>query len=266
MKAKTEPPPTRDRREGSRSLPAPPDSQTTGARHRFKLPQAEVQANHKALIERNAVLRRNGYDAESAVRFVLEQALPLRGRILDVGTGKGRFAIALARHVRQITTVDVNPREQRFARLEAAYAGVSDRIFFAIHDARALPWPAASFDAVVSWNVVHHLDDPARVFAEMLRVLKPGGKLVLADLSPAGFRAMDRVHRAEGRRHPHPPSTFPHWAARLRKEGFAVQKFTRQHQEVLIARAPRLKGESGFPWQPPLTGFLRKSARKKGSP
>jgi cyclopropane fatty-acyl-phospholipid synthase-like methyltransferase len=52
------------------------------------------------------------------VAFVLEKALPLRGRVLDVGTGKGRFVIALARHVAHITTVDISAEEQCFARLE----------------------------------------------------------------------------------------------------------------------------------------------------
>lgn len=198
--------------------------------------RSDILANHERLQERNAVHRRFGYDPDASVRFVLGKALPLSGRVLDVGTGKGRFVIQLARHVARVTTVDINPEEQRCARLEAAYAGVVERIEFVLADARSMPWPAASFDAVTSWNVFHHLDDQERVFGEMLRLLKPGGKLVLADFTPSGFRLMDEIHAAEGRRHPHPPSRFAHWQARLRHAGFVTQRFESQHQEVLVAQ------------------------------
>lgn len=206
------------------------------------LRQSEMAANHAALEARAAVHRRFGFDAAASVRFVLELALPLRGQVLDVGTGKGRFVIPLARHAAGVATVDIDPAEQRCARLEAAYAGVADRIRFLIHDARSLPWPAASFDAVLSWNVFHHLDDPARVLGEMMRVLRPGGKLVLADFSASGFRLMDELHAAEGRRHPHPPSRFAHWRARLRGAGFSVRGYSGCHQEVLVARRPPARG------------------------
>lgn len=50
---------------------------------------AEIEANHAGLEERSACHRRFGFDADASVHFVLEKALPLRGRVLDVGTGKG---------------------------------------------------------------------------------------------------------------------------------------------------------------------------------
>jgi ubiquinone/menaquinone biosynthesis C-methylase UbiE len=194
----------------------------------------EIETNHAQLEQRNALHFGFGYDCVAAVEFVLKKALPLRGRVLDVGTGKGRFVIPLARHVADVTTVDVNAEEQRHARLEAIYAHVAHRIRFVTQDARFLPWPAGSFDAVLSWNVFHHLDDPERVFAEMIRMVKRGGKLVLADFSPSGFRLMDAIHGAEGKRHPHPPNRFAYWQGFLRQSGFRTRNFSGHHEEVLL--------------------------------
>jgi hypothetical protein len=73
----------------------------------------------------------------------------------------------------------------------------------------------------------------------MLRVLKPTGKLILADFSMSGFRIMDAIHREEGRRHPHPPSRFTHWQARLHLAGFGTHRYTAWHQDLLVA-GPRL--------------------------
>lgn len=51
----------------------------------------EVLANHRKLLERNAYFRRFGYDLEVSIKFILAQALPLGGAVLEIGTGKGRF-------------------------------------------------------------------------------------------------------------------------------------------------------------------------------
>jgi len=196
----------------------------------------ELKANREMLEARNAAHRRFGYDAIASVRFVLGKAQPLRGRVLDIGTGKGRFLVALARQVVKVTTVDISPDEQRYAVMEAMHAGVADRIRFVIHDAHRLPWPSGLFDAVVSWNVFHHLDHPEGVLSEMIRMVRPKGKLVLADFDSQGFRLMDEIHAAEGQTHPHPPSRFAHWQACLCRKGFTVHRFVGHNQEVLVAK------------------------------
>ena len=144
--------------------------------------------NQRALKEREALFRRFGYDSRASLEFILAKALPLPGHLLEIGTGKGRFLAAMAKHADRITTLDVDGAQQREARFHVRQTRTGRPIRFVVNNAEQLPWPDASFDTVVSVNTFHHLERPIQVFKEMLRVLKPGGKLVLCDFSPRAFR------------------------------------------------------------------------------
>lgn len=205
----------------------------------MRLSKRDIAENHARLLEREAFYKTQGYDSARAVAFVLSQALPLPGRLLEIGTGKGRFLAALLKKVRRVTTVDLDPAEQRFARLNVAFEGLSRKARFIHADAAHLPFDARRFDAVVSLNALHHLENWNAVLAEALRVLKPGGKLVLADFSRDGFRIFDRLHRMEGRVH----QRFPYRASDilrfLRKHGCRVHTATGRGQWVAVAQPAR---------------------------
>jgi ubiquinone/menaquinone biosynthesis C-methylase UbiE len=145
--------------------------------------------------------RQYGYNSDEALAFVLTQAAPLSGRILEIGSGKGRLLTALLRRGYRITTVDVDSGEQRFARLNVAYECLSDRVQFVQADATCLPFMDECFDTVVSMNALHHFTDWRALLREVFRVVETGGKLVLSDLDETGFEAFDRLHRDEGRVH-----------------------------------------------------------------
>ncbi len=197
-----------------------------------------VLAHHKQLLKRDAHLRQFGCDLQAGIAFVLKQALPLENPVLEIGTGKGRFLVKLAQHVPDITTVDISPEEQEYARLNARYFRVEDRIKFVLQDAARLPWPDRSFGAVVTMNAMHHIREFEPVLEEMLRVVRPGGKLVLADFSPRGFQNMARAHRAEGKTHLREPHLFRDLQKFLRKRGLAIRLGKGCHEEVLVARFP----------------------------
>jgi ubiquinone/menaquinone biosynthesis C-methylase UbiE len=101
--------------------------------------------------------------------------------ILDVGCGPGILAAALAPLVREVVGFDLTPEMLDKARQRCQEAGLQN-VRFERGRAEALPFPAEGFDAVVSRATLHHFPDPLAAAREMVRVVRPNGKLVLADI------------------------------------------------------------------------------------
>lgn len=118
-------------------------------------------------------------------------ALGLAGeptRVLDVGTGTALIPIEICRRGVQcrLLAVDLAEEMLKLARHNVAAAGYDKSIQAERVDAKALPYELAAFDAVISNSIVHHIPEPAEVFAEMLGVLRPGGLLFVRDLVRPG--------------------------------------------------------------------------------
>lgn len=198
-------------------------------------PARAAVENQVRLLARNAVFQRHGYDTNSNTAFILAQALPLAGRILEIGTGKGRFLTALLAHVPRVITIDVVPDEQHYARLNMVQAKLPGRAHFMIASAENLPWPDHYFGSVVSVNALHHIKDIPRVIGEILRVTHPAGKIVLADFNAHGFAIMRKIHRAEGRIHEQVPYRFRDIAGIFIAQGWRTVMRHDDCQTVLVA-------------------------------
>lgn len=116
------------------------------------------------------------------------------GRVLDVATGTGGFVQYLRDGLHdhgQIIGIDTNP--ERATPFAAAFAGSAD-IRFEVMDAHDLRFLDGSFDTVSVSNSLHHFADPAPVLAEMRRVLRPGGHLVVNEMYRDGQSDAQMTH------------------------------------------------------------------------
>ena len=125
-------------------------------------------------------------------------------RVLDVGCGTGTLAIAARERLGpdgEVHGVDPSPEMIEHAREKARRAGLT--VDFQVGVIEELPFEKGSFDAVTSTLMFHHLDQDLRLrgLAEVRRVLRPGGRLLVVDMQPGtGLFGRLRDHLAHGER------------------------------------------------------------------
>ncbi len=165
---------------------------------------AEAAAYFKANAaewERIRALHAPDKDVEAAIVRHLA-ARPIEN-LLDAGTGTGRMLELLAPHAKRAIGVDVSPdmlaiARDRIARDRIAHAQVR------LGDIYRLPFESGTalsgFDAVLLHQVLHYLDDPQSAVVEAARVMRAGGRLVVADFAPhlMEFLRTDYAHRRLG--------------------------------------------------------------------
>ncbi len=116
-------------------------------------------------------------------------------RVLDLGCGPGIVTEALAIETGQVIALDLSPEMIRRARQRCEEAGQKN-VRFTIGKAEKLPFHNASFDVIVTRLTIHHFPDPEAALSEMIRVLKPSGKIVIADIVSSQIHEESDLHNA----------------------------------------------------------------------
>jgi ubiquinone/menaquinone biosynthesis C-methylase UbiE len=158
---------------------------------------------------------------------VIELARPQAGHlVLDVATGTGNTAFALAPYVGRVIGLDLTREMLDLARRIAAERGI-DNADWVIGDAADLPFQDGTFDLYAVRAAPHHFPDIDAFLSEAYRVLKPGSNAVFVDCAPP-MPARDVLHEVEVRRDPsHVLSlTVDEWVAKLARAGFEVETAT----------------------------------------
>jgi SAM-dependent methyltransferase len=142
--------------------------------------------------------------ADVAELLVAESGVAEGETLLDVATGHGSAALAAARRGARVTGIDLTPELVAIARERAVQEGLE--IQFDEGDAEHLPYDDDQFDNVVSSFGAMFAPDQERTAAELLRVCRPGGTIVISAWTPEGLNG--QMVATLGRHLPPPPEGF----------------------------------------------------------
>lgn len=156
-------------------------------------------------------------------------ALDGRARVLEVGCGPGDDARRLAARGHRVTALDIEAHE--------GWGRAADGVDYIEASAERLPFPDASFDAVIERDALHHMQEPGRALREMRRVLRPDGVAVIVECNrwnPLFYVHMTRLHGHD------------HFSVAYLR-GLLEATFDRVELRMLETRAYPFVGDGGMP-------------------
>jgi len=195
----------------------------------------ELIENHQRYLERVALYGEFGYDIEKERSFIIEKARPFSGNILEAGTGKGYFTLALAEAGFNFFSFDISAAEQRYALLNLMYYGLQQQVTFSLADVENIPCDDGFFDVIFAVNMIHHLSSVRTACNEFIRILSPSGKIIISDFSTEGLAVIDKIHECEGRKHELMSGTINEAKKVFIERGFNIREHKSIMQDMLVA-------------------------------
>ncbi len=183
--------------------------------------------------DRLKLFKKYGYDIPMARGFILTKGRLTEGSMLEVGTGRGHMAIALAKKGFEITSIDLDKKAQKVAKAKLKAMKLDKLVTLKIMNAERLRYENNSFEYVVSVNFIHHAKNPVKCLKEMIRVVKK--KLIIADINKRGQRIMEKVHKLDGHSHEASKMSLGETEMFLKKSGMKIKAYKDTCQTVLIA-------------------------------
>ena len=192
------------------------------------------------------------YMEPGALEIFAGWCIPPGSTLLDVACGAGQLTVPAARAGVRATGVDIATNSLEQARARAAAEGLEVR--FDEGDAEALPYPDASFDTVTSLVGAMFAPRPERVAAELVRVCRPGGRILMVNWTPSSF--VGGMFRAISQHVPPPPGVPP--AGLWGDEAAVRERFSSGVSDLKLTR--RIYPQWHYPFSvPEVVAFFRQN-------
>ncbi len=188
----------------------------------------------------------SGHTNQESLHLLMEMAtVSLHDTVLDVACGSGIVACAFATVASHVTGIDITPTMLEQAEILAQQKSLTN-LSWQLGNIETLPFPDASFSIVLSRYAFHHFLQPNAVLSEMVRVCRPGGRVMIADVAlPADkVDAYDRAEILRDPSHTHALTLeeFPKLIAdaNLQNTKLAFYKVELELEQQLAASFPNL--------------------------
>ncbi|MBU1062304.1 MAG: class I SAM-dependent methyltransferase [Candidatus Omnitrophica bacterium] len=200
-----------------------------------KLTKKEIEENHQHFTERTGLYKSLGLDFTDSRKFILKKTQPLRGKILEIGSGNGYTTLLLAKAGYKFISIDNDREALKRAALNLAYEKLLSNVAFYVMDGKSLSFNNGSFNNVIIVNLFHHIVKVKDILSETDRVLCVEGKLIMADFNKKAMEVINSVHKKEGHTHEDSGVTKDYVCSYYKDLGYEIKDYKDKYHWVLIA-------------------------------